>query len=354
MSDTLRRQGSARGRAFRALCLARVRETYRESEVIFWSFVFPIVLAIGLGIAFRNRPADKVDVGLLDGPGSSAIAKVLESVPTFHVRMLKGSEAGTALRMGRVALVIVAAPEGPRYRLDPTRPESMLARAEVDDALQRAAGRTDPLHTKDEPMSEPGGRYIDFLIPGILGMNIMSGGMWGVGFHLVDMRIKKLLKRLVATPMRRGDFLLSQMTIRVGFVFFEVSFLLWFARLTFDVPILGSWVTIMFLGVLGALCFGGIGLLVASRASTIEKVSGLMNVVMMPMFVCSGIFFSAERFPDVVQPIIQALPLTALINALRAVTLEGASAASQVNEILILVIWAVLSFSLGLRRFRWD
>jgi ABC-2 type transport system permease protein len=340
--------------AFRALCLARLRETYRESEVIVWSIIFPVVLSVGLGIAFRNRPADIVPVAVVAEPASARLTAALRSAPGLRVIELGEAEAAQALRLGKVALIARATGDGVAYRLDPTRPDSLLARARVDDALQRDAGRRDALATRDEKVTEPGGRYIDFLIPGILGMNLMSGGMWGVGYHLVDMRIKKLLKRYLATPLRRSDFMLAQMSLRVVSVFFEVAFLLGFARLAFGVPVRGSIAAILLVAGLGALAFAGLGLAVASRAGTIEKVAGLMNLVQMPMFVCSGIFFSADRFPDVVQPLIRALPLTALIDALRAVILEGASLVSQGQEVAIVCAWGLASFAIGVWLFRWD
>jgi ABC-2 type transport system permease protein len=224
----------------------------------------------------------------------------------------------------------------------------------VDDAVERASCRRDVLTARDELVREPGSRYIDFLIPGILGMNLMSGGMWGVGFHLVDARIKRLLKRLVATPMHRGDFLLAQMILRVVFMFVEVAFLLSFGHFVFGVPLRGSMFSVLAVGFVGALAFGGIGLLVASRAMTAEKVMGLMNVIMMPMFICSGTFFSADRFPDAIQPLIHALPLTALNAALRAVILEGASLTSQAGDLAIVAGWGIVSFLIGLRLFRWS
>ncbi len=229
----------------------------------------------------------------------------------------------------------------------------MLARNAVDDALERAAGRKDLIAVDEHSFDEPGGRYIDFLVPGLLGMSLMGGGLWGVGFVTVDMRIRKLLKRFLATPMRRGDFLAGVMISRLLFMVPEVIVLLVFAWLAFGVVIYGSLLAVLFLILLGAVTFAGLGLLVASRARTLEAVSGLMNLVMLPMWMLSGIFFSSERFPAAVQPAIKILPLTALINALRAVMQDGAGLASQASEIGILAVWAVVTFALALRWFRW-
>jgi ABC-type multidrug transport system permease subunit len=228
-----------------------------------------------------------------------------------------------------------------------------MARARVDDALQRAAGRADVLTLREELVTQPGARYIDFLIPGLLGMNIMSGGLWGIGFVIVEMRSRKLLKRLVATPMKRSHFMAAMMASRMLLVIGELALLLGFAWLVFDLVNQGSLLLVTALSLLGAFSFAGLGLLVACRARKIETVSGLMNLVMMPMFVASGIFFSADRFPDVVQPFVQALPLTALNDALRAVILEGADLSSQLGRIAILGAWGGVSFVLALRWFRW-
>jgi ABC-type multidrug transport system permease subunit len=230
----------------------------------------------------------------------------------------------------------------------------MLARARVDDALQRHRGRQDPVTVAPpQPMDEPGGRYIDFLIPGLLGMSLMGGGLWGVGFVIVDMRIRKVLKRFLATPMRKTDFLAAIMLSRLVFLIPEMVVLLVFAWLAFGVVIQGSLLALSVVIGLGAFTFSGIGLLIASRARTLEAVSGLMNLVMLPMWVLSGIFFSSERFPDAAQPFIKLLPLTPLINAMRSVSLEGASLASQWPEMTLLAAWGVGSFVLALRWFRW-
>jgi len=338
---------------FWQLLLSRMREFGREPEVLFWVFGFPILLAVGLGLAFRNKPAESVAVGVLEGPGAPALVQTLEACEGFDVELVPQALAGTRLRLGKVALIVVPG-EPPEFRFDPTRPDSLLARQRVDDALQRAAGRADLFEPRETPVSEPGARYIDFLIPGLLGMNIMSGGMWGVGFAIVDMRSRRLLKRLVATPMRRSHFLGALMTSRVLLVFAEMLLLLFFGWLVFDMVLQGSLVAVALLSTLGAFVFAGLGLLVGSRAKKVESVSGLMNLVMLPMFVFSGVFFSSERFPAAIQPLVKALPLTALNDALRAVILEGQGLSTQLARIGILCAWGVVSFVLAGRLFRWN
>jgi len=335
------------------MILCRFREFAREPEVIFWVFGFPILLAIGLGIAFRDRPPERVFVAVMAHPEAQSILDQLKKVSNIQSEIVDPQQAATSLRLGKVALVVVPG-NSYEYRYDPTRPDSLLARSMVDAALQKAAGRQDPVRTRERIITEPGARYIDFLIPGLLGMNLMGGGMWGIGFVIVDMRIKKLLKRMIATPMHKSDFMLAMIVSRLAFMVAEVILLLFFGFFAFGMIIQGSIASIIAVAFFGSMCFTGMGLLVASRAQKIETVSGLMNLVMLPMYVVSGVFFSAERFPKVFQPFIQALPLTALNDALRAVILEGANLASQSPKLAIIAAWGVISFLLALRWFRWN
>src|SRR5215467_4632466 len=339
------------------LLMARMLELKREPEVVFWVFVFPMLLALGLGIAFRNKPADAASVGIVEGSGSQDAQALLSRSPqhdTFKIQVLNADDAHKGFRLGKFDLVIEPDNKGGfEYRYDPARPESVLAKAEVNEALQSAAGRKDAVATTTTTSSEPGSRYIDFLIPGLLGMNLMNSGMWGIGFALVDMRQRKLLKRFVATPMRQSDFLMALTSSRLILMVIEVGLLLSFGVLIFHMRVLGSVGSIALIAAIGSLTFGGVGLLTASRAQKIESVSGLINIVMMPMWIFSGVFFSYERFPAVVQPFIKALPLTALNDALRATILEGSSLSSQAGRLSILMAWGALSFLLALRWFRW-
>jgi ABC-type multidrug transport system permease subunit len=223
----------------------------------------------------------------------------------------------------------------------------------ADRAIQRAAGRLDVVASDDKMLREPGSRYIDFLIPGLLGMNLMGSAIWGMGFTIVDARRKKLMKRLVATPMPRHYYLLSFALSRLLLLVVEVGVLVGFGALVFRVPLRGSLFDLGALCVLGSMSFGAVGLLIASRVQTIEAASGIMNVVMMPMWIVSGVFFSAQRFPDLLQPVIKVLPLTAIIDALRANMLQGAGFAQLAPQLAILGAWMVLCFTLALRIFRW-
>jgi len=335
------------------LQMARLREFAREPEVVFWAYGFPLLLAVGLGIAFRNRPAEDIYVDVEQHAAADTVAGYLKRSPGMVVGIHSPAECRERLRLGKSSIIVIPG-EATTYVYDPTRPESTLARQRVDDTLQRAAGRRDPVETKAEQMVEPGARYIDFLVPGLIGMNLMGSGMWGVGFAIVDMRVRKLLKRFIATPMRRSDFLWSMIGGRMLFMLPELAIILGAGALIFGVTVKGSVVSIVVLSLIGAICFAGLGLLVACRAQHIETVSGLMNLVMLPMWLFGGIFFSSDRFPSFLQPFVQALPLTQLNNALRSVILEGASIWTQTGGIAIMLLWGGISFAIALRWFRWS
>ena len=336
------------------LTAARFREFYREPEAVFWVFVFPILLAAGLGIAFRNRPAEASHIAVVSGTANSVFTDSLTTAPGLVVETLDDTAAARALRTGDVALVVVPTPDGSvEYRFDDARPESRTARLIVDRVVQRAGGQQDPVPISETRVSERGSRYIDFVVPGLLGMNIMGSGIWGIGFAIVDARKKKLLKRLIATPMKKAEYLSSFLLFRLSLLVVEVATLIGFGTLVFGVPLRGSFLQFVTICVLSSLAFGGLGLLVASRARTVEGASGLMNLVMLPMWVFSGVFFSSGNFPDATQPFIQALPLTAVNDALRANMLQGATWGTIGHELLIIAAWLVVCFTLALRLFRW-
>src|ERR1700741_4078113 len=336
------------------LTLTRVREFLREREAVFWVFVFPVLMTFALGIAFRNTAPDKTPVAIEADAKASETANLLSRSSDITATVLSPDEAAQALRSGKVAIVVKPTNDSVEYRFDPTRPESRTARLLVDDVLQRGKGRADVVSVGDETTTEPGARYVDFLVPGLIGMNLMGSGLWGLGFTVVIARSRKLLKRFAATPMRRSHYLLSFMLSRLVFLILEVAAVVVFAWLVFGFTVRGSWLSVVLMTILGGFTFSGLGLLVAARPTTIEGVSGLMNFIMLPMWLLSGTFFSSERFPQVLQPFIQALPLTALNNVLRALMNEGASLSSNWIAIAILLAWCVVSFVIALKIFKWQ
>lgn len=342
------------------LTVNRFREFFREPAAVFWVYGFPLFLALILGSAFRNRPVERIRVDVVaDGPGGQVAADATRDLLQKDDRLILTVADATAcrnrMRTAKTDLVVTppATTGGaPEYLVEPNRPETVLARNAVDNALLRSQA-PNAAKPEEKTLDAVGGRYIDFLIPGLIGTNLMGGGLWGVGFVIVNMRVRKLLKRYLATPMRKTDFLLSLVFSRLVFTLIELAILMTFAWLVFDIHVFGSLLALLALLLAGGVCFGGIGLMVACRAQTMETVSGLMNAIMLPMYLLSGVFFSADRFPNEIQPFIQALPLTTLIDGLRAVMNDGAGFEVAWKPCLILLTWGVVSFGLALRLFRW-
>ena len=335
------------------LTLTRLREFVREPEALFWAFVFPILMSVALAAAFPSKAGRPVLVGVTTGAEGDAVAATLESAGGVQVRRLAPDALARALRQGRVH-VLVSPGTPPIYQFDPAREESQVARLVVDGALQRAAGRRDAFAPVESPVAVPGSRYVDWLIPGLVALNIMGGGMWGLGFSIVQARMRRLLKRLRASPMRRRDYLAAQLLGRLAFLVPEVVIPLVFGAWVLGMPMHGSVVTVAVVCLLGAIAFGALGLLAASRVRTFEAISGLLNLVMVPMWVLSGVFFSSANFPDVVQPFIQMLPLTALVDAMRAAILDGDGLGQLLPQVTVLGTWGAVSGGLALAIFRWQ
>lgn len=364
MSD---RRGASPRHPLAELTLARLREFAREPGAIFWTFGFPVLLAIGLGIAFRSKPPSQVRVAVVgQGPAVTRTMEQLDGAKGIKPVRLTAAEAATALRSGKVDLIVeVASAAGGAepsargaqrliYRFDRSQPESRFARLLVDDALQRARGRSDVMKALRQPVSAKGSRYIDFLIPGLIGLNIMGSSMWGIGYAVVLARRRRLLKRLAATPMRRSHYLLSFMFSRIVFLFAEVALLVAFGWIAFGVAVRGSLLGVSVVALLGSLSFMGLALLVAARPESTEVASGWMNAAMLPMWLLSGSFFSYERFPEAVQPFLKALPLTAFNDALRAVINDGAALWQTWPSLAVLVAWGAGAFVVALKIFRWQ
>jgi ABC-2 type transport system permease protein len=346
MSSNLSRLGSS---SLFQLTIARFRLFLREPEAIFWTFVFPIILAVGLGLAFRNKPADVMQVGAT----TQHLTQALAADKGLTAITIDEAQGTRALATGSILLLAIDNSNGVQYKYDDTNPDARTARLLADRAIQTAAGRHDAVHADNQLIHEAGARYIDFVVPGLLGMNLMGPAIWGLGFAIVEARQKKLLKRLVASPMPKWQYLASFILSRLVMLSIEVVVFLGFAAIAFKVPFRGS------LWQLGALCllislsFSALGLLTASRAKTMEAASGLMNLVMLPMWILSGVFFSATRFPAVIQPFVRALPLTAAIDALRGNMLQGLGLNHMISEVAILLAWLIIPFFVALKIFRW-
>jgi ABC transporter DrrB family efflux protein len=345
----------SRWKAFGQMVLARLRIFYREPAALFWVYCFPIFMAIGLAIAFKNRPPEEPAVDVVRGHSAGLTEDFAEQLRLAHIKaeVVDENDALQRYRTGKTALFVTLNGKELTFGLDSTRSESVAARYQVE-AVARRWKSPESIRADERLETEPGNRYIDFLIPGLIGMNVIGGGLWGIGFVVTDLRVRKFLKRLIATPMRRGDFLLSLLSARLIMIFPEMLSLYLVGRLLFQVPMRGCLGTMVLIVVVGALAACGLGLLVASRTEKSEVVVGLINLIILPMWLLSGVFFSSKKYPDAMQPFIQALPMTQINDALREVMLEGKSLTDVAWRIGILIAYAVVAFALALRLFKWQ
>lgn len=333
------------------LVLARIKEFFREPGAVFWTFGFPLLVAVVLGLAFRHGGTPKLPVVVLEGQFQEERVSLLAGDGRFVVSGATAAEADALFRRG-AAVLAVGGGTPVSYLYDPQHDQAGRARQLVDEVLQSAAGRVNPLGTVDETVSATGARYIDFLIPGLLGFNIMSSSLWGMAWPIVQTRRRKLLKRLAATPMYRSHYLLAFILARLLFVLAEVVTLVLFARLVFNVQVQGSFVILCLFSTLAAMSFAGLGLLAASRTESAETTSGIVNLIVFPMMLLSGVFFSYAHYPDWLQPVISALPLTLFNDGLRGI-FNGVSPLDLLWPTIILIVYGLLSFLAALRLFRW-
>lgn len=331
------------------LVFDRYREFVREPGVLFWTFGFPILLVIVLSIAFRGSEPEPATVAVVAGAGAEELAARLEASDALRTITLDDEAARAALMRGQASLVVTPG-EPPRFLADPSRPESALVIAAARDALHDGPA---PNH-EIERVTVRGERYVDFLVPGMIGMTLLNGGAWGVGYGLILMRTRKLLKRLCATPMKRAHLLAAYLIFRLLVSFVEAGILLGVGVFVFGTPFAGDVFSLIGLVTLSAFSFGGLGLLCATRAENPQSGNGYVNLATLPMLLVSGVFFSAKNFPAWLQPVIDVLPLTAFNDALRAILNDGASLPSLGFESAVLASWGIACFFVALRVFKWS
>lgn len=339
------------------LVIAEFKDFYRNPGILFWAIGFPLIIATTLGFAFSKKPESIRKIGLIS-PGNSERNERLTKLDTsrhgvkFVFLPLKQEEAALSMKRGIISLYIESDQEELKYHFDPSNNESYLSYLIIENSLKSGTDVNNPDNII--PATTKGDRYIDFLIPGLLALGIMNSCLWGTAWVLTDMRIKKLMRRIISTPLPKSIFLFSHFIVRIvlsGFEFFVLSVFSYFA---FGVEVSGSMTALFALFVFGNICFWGIAILGSSRATNTQIANGIINAVSFPMTLLSGIFFSYHNFPDWIVKAISFLPLTLLSDSIRAVFIEGADFASVLTSLILLSIYGVITFLFGLKIYKWE
>ncbi len=349
------------------------KEFLREPGILFWSLVFPVLMAWVLGIAFTKRAESVQTIAFVSSPAlDTPLDDFLDETEelkaanhtiyqktfdnklgklTFRLFPATTDSAILMLKRGQTSLILQEQGDSIVYMLDPQNAEARLNYLVLSAAINH-----DPLVYNTEAvkiLSQSGTRYVDFLIPGLLALGIMNGFLWGIGYTLIEIRTKKLLRRMVAAPMKKSIFIFSHFFSRLTLSAFEAIVLLCFAWLYFRIQIQGSIPAFILIFLAGSFCFAGIAILMGSRTSSSRVGNSLINVITLPMMILSGIFFSYHNFPEVVIPVIQKLPLTLLADSLRGIMTEGTGIRENISAVVILSGIGTICFFLGLRIYKW-
>jgi ABC-type multidrug transport system permease subunit len=336
-------------------------------------------MAWGLGIAFNTKPEQTKSIALVLNEKQSLkdfekhISKTIfegrvdsatknfyyainygnESVGLTHFRIkpVGMGQAELMLKRGNAALIVTMNDSTLEYHFDRYNSDAQLSYLQLT-SLFSGVNRLDK-QSEIKPMTEKGTRYIDFLIPGLIAMNVMMSTMWGVSYTLIENRTKKLLRRMVATPMPKWEYIMSHIVARIILCFVEAAIVYTFAYFYFGITIEGSILAFIILFLSGIVAFSGVAVLLASRTDKTQVGNGLINLIIMPMMLLSGIYFSYHNFPEPVIPIIQALPLTILADGVKAIFNESAGLAQVWKSILILNALGLVTFTIGLKYFKW-
>ncbi|HYG18508.1 MAG TPA: ABC transporter permease [Ohtaekwangia sp.] len=339
------------------LVLLNFRTFFREPAVLFWAVLFPIIMAWVLGIAFSEKGESVRTVYVI----GEQIPPALQGEKVFgeqtgnpsRIRFTPSSarEAVQAIKRGIIAMYIEADADSVVYHFDPANADAQLTHLILESGLQEKTSGSN--NTTIRPLKTTGTRYIDFLIPGLIALGIMNACIWGIGWSLIETRMKKLLRRMVATPMKKSIFLSSAIVTRIVLGGFEIGLLLLFAWLYFGIEVTGSIGAFILVFLAGIFAFAGIAILIASRTAKTEVANGLVNLITLPMMILSGIFFNYHNFPDWAVPVIQVLPLTLLADSIRAVFVESAGFAEVLKPVIILLSTGLVTFIAGLKSFKW-
>jgi ABC-2 type transport system permease protein len=371
-------------RQLKTLTLANFKEMLREPGVLFWGIVFPILMSLGLGIAFNTKSDVIRKIGIIGNTDSifkdtSLLIHKFLAVKTiksynekektdnylfrienkklgntnFHFRILTWNDAVMELKRGKISLVMEEKNDSVNYLFDPANPDAQLTYIRLSQIFGSRDFVSDENDVNIKPLTLEGTRYVDFLVPGLIAMGIMMSIMWGVSYTIIERRSKKLLRRMVSSPMKKSHFLISIIAVRVCMNFIEGCLIFFFAFLVFGIRIQGSLPALLLVFISGNIMFSGLAVFISSKTSKTEIGNALINLVVMPMMLLSGIFFSYHNFPDWMITVIQKLPLTMVADDIRSIFIEGAGIAQIATHCLILCLGGIIFFTAGIRIFKW-
>ncbi len=359
------------------LIIIHLKELIREPGVIFWGIGFPLLIAWGLGIAFSRESTTETKIPILSYSSDSKLTGFIsenaseswlsDSVFSYNVSIddevfgkniyhfipLSKEKAITGMKKGKYPLMLEPSKDSIYYHLDPSNPDARLLQLQLSSLFDQQKSDKKLTGKNIIKLEMQGTRYIDFLVPGLIGMTIMMACMWGISYTIIERRKGNMLRRMVATPLKKRNLLIAHMSARLSMNFLEALILVIFARYYFDLKVQGSWLALFLVFIAGNIAFTGIAFLLSSRTSNTEIGNAFVNLVTMPMLILSGIFFSYQNFPDWAIPFIEKLPLTMMADSFRSIINEGATLPDVMDNFLILGIGGVITFFVGLRVFKW-
>lgn len=339
------------------LVLANFREFFRQPGALFWAVFFPILMAGGLGLAFTQKGELTQKVAFVgqqettETSWSKRVGNDKTGYTNYQFLRVDFDEGLVLLKRGTVDIIVSQGANGYEYHFDPLNPEAQLAYLNLTAVLN---GGSSQLSGDDVvPLTEIGNRYIDFLVPGLMAMGVMMSCMWGISYGLIEKRSKMLLRRMVATPMKKTHFMAGVLIARTVMSAMEATLLVGFSWLFFDIRIEGQFLALVVLFLAGTLAFAGIAILTASRTDNTYVGNGILNAVVMPMMILSGIFFSYQGFPDWAISVIRLFPLTIFADTARAIFIEGAGWQQVVLPVTVLGGLGAVCMGIGLKIFKW-
>jgi ABC-2 type transport system permease protein len=355
------------------LYISQLKEFTRNRMAMFWTMAFPVFFMLLFGVIFSGGggPSYKVGVAVADrGPIGAALAGAFRGVDVLQTA--EGAEDDLLARLQHGDLnAVVVVPEGVSSAVmsgqtadisvhyDPSNPvTAQIVLTIVEQVLsgveQGLAGRTALFALQTVTVTASSLRTIDFLVPGILAMSLMQLGLFATAPPLVQLREQQVLRRLGATPLSRSMLLTAQVALRITIGLVQTALIVLVGTLVFHVQMVGSWLLLSGIVLLGAFAFVCLGYFISGLGKTQESITGAIQFINFPMMFLSGLFFPVDSMPHWIRPVVDAMPLTYLADALRQIMVGGVPLHPLRIDVLVLVVWLAVCAVLAVRFFRWE